>query len=376
MIALALVLGCPGRADDGDGPGAAQVPAQPADLVEVASDSPMLKRIVVVAAELHPMPSAEVSTPAKLEIDPSRHARVMLPAPGRIGQVRVKVGDRVAAGDEVAALDSPDADTAIADFRQAEADIASAAAALQKADRDLDRARDLFEHSAVAKKEVNNAEAAHAEARAESARARAVRQQASRRLKLLGLNTNKDQQSIAIRAPMGGKVLELAVAPGEYRTDTAEPLMEIADLSVLLVAANVSENVIRLIDVGEPVEIELVAFPDEKFQAKVVRIADAVDPETRTIEVQAELPNPSGRFRPEMFGRVRHGHGVQELVAVPPQAIVHRNDRDVVLIEESPGRYRIRTVTTGARTQALVAVDGITAGERVVVDGAVLLMPQ
>lgn len=349
--------------------------AAPADLVEVPSDSPMLHQITVQAAALHDMPAAEVSTPAKLEIDPSRHARILLPVPGRIAQVRVKVGDRVEAGDEVATLDSPDADTAIADFRQAEADIASASAALQKADRDLERVNDLFAHAAVARKEVINAEAAHAEAKAELARARAVRQQASRRLKLLGLNTGKDTQIIAVRAPISGKILDLSVAPGEYRTDTAESLMDVADLSVLLVAANVAENVIRLIEVGEPVEIELVAFPGEKFQAKVVRIADAVDPDTRTIEVHAELPNPNGRFRPEMFGRVRHGHNNASLVAVPPTAIVRRDDRDVVLVEESVGRYRIRTVTTGAYTSSLVAIDGVAAGERVVIDGAVLLLP-
>ncbi|MBX7084411.1 MAG: efflux RND transporter periplasmic adaptor subunit [Nannocystaceae bacterium] len=367
--------GCGGAEPHAAAQTSAPAPADPS-IVTLPEGSPMLERIVTAAVALHAMPSDEVSTPAQVEIEPSRHARVLLPAPGRISEVRVKLGDRVAAGDVVATLDSPDADAAIAALRQAEADIAAATAALEKAERDVERVRDLFEHGAVAKKEVINADAALAQARAEQSRARAVRQQASRRLQLLGLDPRRDQQTIAVRAPIAGKVLRLDVAPDEYRTDTAEALMEIADLSVLVVAADVAENVIRLIEVGEPVQIELVAFPGEVFDAKVVRIADEVDPETRTIEVHMELPNPEGRFRPAMFGRVRHGHSAVERVAVPPQSLVRKDERDLVVVELARGRYEVRAVTIEARSGDLVAIDGVAVGERVVTDGAVLLVPQ
>lgn len=347
------------------------------ETISVPPDSPMLEQVRVEPVTTHELPVDEVVSPAKLEIDPSRRSQVLMPVPGRIVAVEVKVGDRVKAGDVLVTLDSPDADAAIADHRQADADVVAAMAELTKAERDLERVRDLFEHDAVARKEVINAEAAHAEAQAELTRAQAERQQSSRHLRLLGIGAGKTEQVIGVTAPLDGKVLELGVAPNEYRTDTATPLMTIADLSTLLVSANVAENAIRLIAIGEPVEIELVAFPGESLTAKVVRIADIVDPHTRTIEVHAELPNPEGRFRPDMFGKVKHHHAESAVAAVPVTAVVQRDDRDVVVVERSVGEYEVRPVATGARAGGFVAITrGVEVGERVVVDGAFLLIPQ
>jgi cobalt-zinc-cadmium efflux system membrane fusion protein len=78
--------------------------------------------------------------------------------------------------------------------------------------------------------------------------------------------------------------LEIAVAPGEYRNDTNASLMTIADLKTVWITSNVPESRIRLIQVGERVDIELAAYPGEVFRGQVKRIADTVDPETRTIK--------------------------------------------------------------------------------------------
>jgi multidrug efflux pump subunit AcrA (membrane-fusion protein) len=108
----------------------------------------------------------------------------------------------------------------------------------------------------------------------------------------------------------------------------------------------------------------------------VVRIADTVDPQTRTIEVLAALPNPKGRFRPEMFGRVRHGHATTLTPVLPQTAVIQRDGQDIVLIETGAGEYEIRPVTVGSRAGDKVALlKGVKAGERVVIDGGVLLLP-
>ena len=105
-------------------------------------------------------------------------------------------------------------------------------------------------------------------------------------------------QALAVR-----KVMEIAVAPGEYRNDTSASLMTIADLSTVWMSASVPETRIRYIEVGEAVRAEFSAYPGEEFRARVMRIADTVDAQTRTIKVDAEIPNPTGRLRPRGLRR-------------------------------------------------------------------------
>ena len=119
---------------------------------------------------------------------------------------------------------------------------------------------------------------------------------------------------MTVKAPVSGKVVEITGASGDYRNDTNTPVMTIADLSTVWVAADIPEDRIRLIRPGETVEISMPAFPGERLTGRVRKIGDAVDPQTRTIKVRAELPNPSGRYKPEMFATIRH---VQAIPSFP-----------------------------------------------------------
>jgi RND family efflux transporter MFP subunit len=136
----------------------------------------------------------------------------------------------------------------------------------------------------------------------------------------------------------------------------------------------VPENAIRLIEVGESIEVELVAFPGEIFSARVKRIADVLDPKTRTIQVRAELANPAGRFRPEMFGRIRHSHDTRKVPVVPARAVLRRGSEAILYVERGPGRFERISVTVGAaRGDRIPVLAGIEAGDRVAVDGVMLL---
>jgi cobalt-zinc-cadmium efflux system membrane fusion protein len=153
--------------------------------------------------------------------------------------------------------------------------------------------------------------------------------------------------------------------------------MTIADLSTVWMSSDLPEPFIRFIHIGEDVEITLVAFPGEVIRGRVTRIADMLDPQTRTLKVHAEIPNPSGRFRPEMFGSIRHSGSVRSLPVVPLAAVVQEYGRSVVFVERGPGRFERRQITSGPRSGNVVAVlDGLKVDERVVVDGAMLLKGQ
>src|SRR5262245_64322214 len=113
----------------------------------------------------------------------------------------------------------------------------------------------------------------------------------------------------------------MSVANGEYRNDTAAPVITIADLSTVWISADVPESSIRLVQVGSRVDVSFAAYPGEVFRARVARIADTVDPQTRTVKVRAEMDNRQGRFRPEMFGSVRSTSGMRILPVVPAGAV-------------------------------------------------------
>jgi cobalt-zinc-cadmium efflux system membrane fusion protein len=178
-------------------------------------------------------------------------------------------------------------------------------------------------------------------------------------------------------------VLEVNVAPGEYRaaisfhTDTTAPLMTIADLSTVWVSSDVPEPFIPLIHIGEPVAITLVAFPDQTLAGRVARIGDVLDAQTRTLKVHVELPNPVGRFRPEMYGTIRHSGPSRPTPVLPATALIQEYGRSIVFVERGPGRFERREVRTGVRMGALVSVsDGLAPDERAVVEGAMLLKGQ
>ncbi|WP_321474301.1 efflux RND transporter periplasmic adaptor subunit [uncultured Paludibaculum sp.] len=342
--------------------------------VILPADSPKLKQIKVSVVGTAQVPLDEVDAPGKLEVNPNRVSRVVTPVAGRITQVFVKLGDAVKEGAPVATIESPDADVAISAYLQADSSLGQMKANQLKAQSDFERNRDLLEHQAVARKELLTAENALAQAKAQVEQAVAAREQSLRRLGILGLKPGEFGQKITLRAPVSGKVLEMNVVQGEFRNDTNQPLLTVADLSTVWVSSDVPETAIRFIKVGEALDIELSAYPNEHFHAAVRRIADSVEPTTRTVKVRAELQNPAGRLLPEMFGRVRHVETMAPMAAIPAQAILQGQSGTYVYRETQPGRYQQTQIQTGNRAGDLVGVpSGLKPGDRIVTDGVMLL---
>lgn len=355
-------------------PPAPEPPARIQGLIVIPQDSPKLQQIRVQSVEMAELPIDEFTAPGKVEFNPNRISRVVLPAPGRIIDVFVYFGDAVERGTPLLTLESPEADEAATAYLQAESGVTAAKAGLSKARQDHERAVDLFKGDAIAKKEVLAAETNLSQAQTALEQAEAARQQALARLDILGLKPGQARPRITLRAPLSGKITEFNVVAGEYRNDTSQPLMTIADLSTVWVAADVPESNIRMVSLNERFEVRLNAFPEESFQSRVARMADSVDPENRTIKVWAELDNRSGRFRPEMFGVVRHVERTHRIPVVPRESIVQMEGRQAVYLEEAPGRFRAVEVTAGKRSGDVIPIlSGVRSGDRVVRDGVMLL---
>ena len=372
LTMLTVYAGCGPRHDGPVDPPAPAAPA--AGTVVIPPDSPMLGQIKRATVTTQDLPTDDLVTSGKIEVNPNRVSKVLLPVAGRIAEVLVKTGDGVRKGQPLLSIESPDADAAMTAFLSAQATVMQARSALAKATADADRLADLFAHNAVAQKEVLNAESALAQAKAALAQAQALQEQGERRLAVLGLTPGNYQQRVVVSSPLAGKVLDLSVVPGEFRNDTTASVMTIADLSTVWVTSQVPESYIRFVQSGERVEINLVAYPGETFEGRVMRIADTVDPQTRTVKVQAELKNPNGRFRPEMYGLIHHVESTAAMTVIPYAALVQDGDRTVVFVERAPGQFVEQDVTVGKRAGDVVrVVSGVSPGDSIVVDGAMLL---
>jgi cobalt-zinc-cadmium efflux system membrane fusion protein len=383
MSFLCVVLLLAGCGRKGDPPVASAASPRPGEerlsdgSVVIPPDSPKLKEIHVAEVKSASVPFAEVTSPGKIETNPNLVSRVALPLAGRISSVMVKLGDAVNRGDPLLSLESPDADAGVGAYLQGQAAITQAKANLNKAQADNDRAADLFQHDAIAKKDMLTAENALAQAKAALEQTQAALEQSDRKLRLLGLKPGEFGQKITLRAPISGKVLEMSVAAGEYRNDTNTPVMTIADLSSVWVSSDVPESAIRLIQVGERIGVELTAYPGEVFHGKVTRIADTVDPQTRTIKVRAEMENSKGKLRPEMYGTIRHTDSMKTLPVVPVGAVLQGDGKTSVWVETARGHFQTVEEKTGERVGDMLPVtSGLKAGARVVVDGAMLLRAQ
>jgi cobalt-zinc-cadmium efflux system membrane fusion protein len=372
---ILLLSGCNvAREEQATTVAAATTAPQNPDEVTLPVGSPKLARIHVEKISSGQVPMDEVTAPGRVLVNPNRVSHIVLPVAGRIATVSARIGDLVQQGQVLVTVEGPDVDAAVSAYQQALAQLTQAKSAMAKAQADRDRSADLFEHQAIAKKELLNDEATLTQAQATVEQAEAGIQQGKRRLEILGLQPGQYGQKVAVRAPISGKVMELTVVPGEYRNDTNASLMTVADLSTVWVTAAVPETSIRLIDVGERVKVEFNAYPGEMFLARVMQIADVVDPATRTIEVRAELENPKGRFRPEMYGQIRHTEGVTVKPVVPAAAVVQEDGRNIVWLQTSPGVFRRTPVDIGPRVGNLQAIDkGVQAGDQLVTDGVMLL---
>ena len=373
-IILLLVLAASAcrksRADRAESQPSLAVASRTGNKVTFPAGHPQLSRIRLSIVEKAEVPEGEVIAPGKIELDPGRVSRVALPVPGRITRVLVGLGDAVSAGKPVVLLESAEVPGVTAALRQATANLTQAEATLGKSKADLTRARDLLADRAIAQKEVLAGEAVVAQSKAAVEQAQAARDEAVRKLEILGLQPGSMNQQITVKAPLSGKVTEIGVAAGDFRSDTNTPVMTIADLSTVWVASDIPEDRIRLIRIGEAVEITMPAFPGQRFAGHVRQIGDVVDPQTRTVKVRAELVNSSGRFKPEMFATIRHVGGYQRLPVIPLGALLQQQNANTVFVERGAGEFEEVPVEIGWQDESHIAIrSGITAGQRVVIDG-------
>jgi len=328
------------------------------DLV-VPEGSPLRTRLRLGKATIQDI-ETKLVVPASVESDPARTAKITPPLPGRVVRLDVHFGDTVVKGQPLLALDSPDLVAAQTDYLKAKS-------ALAQAERTLARQRDLRAHGIGSEKELEQAETEEEVAKGELDRA-------SVRLKLLGSDPGQLGKPLTVRSPVSGRVVDFAVAPGEFHNDQNAVLMTIADLSTVWVTANVQEKDVRRVQQGQDATAVFTAYPGESFSGKVLFVGDLLDPDSRTIKVRVAFPNQGGRLKPGMFATVTFTSRALPEVVVENTALVLMGDKTFVFVEKSPWVFQRRAVVTGQTQGAFSVITGnLEAGTPVVMENAVLL---
>jgi Cu(I)/Ag(I) efflux system membrane fusion protein len=179
----------------------------------------------------------------------------------------------------------------------------------------------------------------------------------------------KATHTLTLFSPASGVVLEKPVVQG-MRFMPGEPLFKIADLSAVWLIADVFEQDLGLVHVGQSVKISVDAYPGKELTGKIAYIYPTVAPETRTAKVRVELANPGGLLRPDMYANVQlvSGHGKAPALTVPDSAVIDSGARQVVLVRRAEGLFEPREVKLGQRSDGYAEVlQGVAEGEMVVV---------
>jgi cobalt-zinc-cadmium efflux system membrane fusion protein len=328
-----------------------------------------LKTFTVETVQTHAFVSEEL-TEGKIGVNGDRATPVISPYSGRVTRVIAGLGDTVKAGAPLATVEA-------SEFVQAQNDLKVAAAQVKLARINETRKHALYDAKGGSLQDWQQAQADLASA--ETA-LNAVRN----RLQIFGktpvdianLESLQAMNPVAtIVAPLAGVVVDRQVGPGQYLQAGGAPVFTIADPSSVWLLANVREADSGSVNLGQPVEVRVLAYPKRIFKARVTYVAAVVDPVTHRLPVRAEIDNRDLALKPEMFATFRIvTSGATESPAVPAAAVVYEGAAAHVWVVAGDGLVAYRAIRTGRSNDGLVEVlDGLKTGERIVTKGGLFI---
>ena len=301
----------------------------------------------------------------QIDFDEQALTRIGASVTGRVTQINAQLGNEVKKGDTLALINSSELSNSQLAYLKARSE-------KEFHRRTVQRAKTLFEADVISAAELQRRESEYEVA---SAQTRAAQDQ----LRVLGVNLKAMEElattgaidSVAsVMATIKGVVVERKVTTGQV-VQPADVLFTVADLSRVWAVAQVPEQQVAQVKVGQSVRIEVPALENEKLIGKLIYVGQTVNPESRTVLVRTELENTSGRLKPSMLASMLIESSPTKRVVVPITAIVREQDADYVFIEEKPGSFRLKPVRLSSEHNGQrVVLDGLSQGMRIVSDGA------
>jgi len=360
LAALLLAAAAPGD-QKGKAP-------EPPGVVHMSTEQQKTVKLQTARAERRAI-TEPVRVPGAVAFDQG-HVAVLRPlAQARVLRLLAQPGDTVRVGQVLAELDIPS-------LVNAEQGLAAARAAVREAEAGIAVARDSLRRGEILARDGSLARAeaerrrlvlAQAVAAGETARARvnALQAEVSR------LNPGKSPGIATLTSPIEGVVVTVGVTPGEF-VDTTGGAFTVANLSVVLVLAQVPETSASLISVGNPARVHLASGGDRTWDGKVISLGAVLDPQARTLPARIQLANADGALRAGMFVNVTlTTSSERDNVVVPPSAVQMVGDKRVAFTPLGGGQFQSHDLTLGVERQDWVEVrQGLSAGDEVVTQGS------
>src|SRR6195952_2556568 len=257
---------------------------------------------------------AEHVTEGKIAVDEDRSTPVFSPYAGRVTKLLARPGDQVTQGQALFVIEAADNVQAQNDYIAAMTGLNKAKSALDLAQLQDKRAKDLFEGKAVPLKDYQQSQATLIQAQNDLRSAQTALEAARNKLRILGLTDEtiaalQDGARInpepTILAPIAGTVVQRKIGPGQYvNSGASDPVFVIGDLSTVWLTAFVRETESAAVAVGQEISFTVLALPGRELTARVNYVSAAIDPATRRLLVRATVDNPGGLLKPEMFANV------------------------------------------------------------------------
>jgi membrane fusion protein, heavy metal efflux system len=328
---------------------------------------------------------AEHVTEGKVAVDEDRSTPVFSPYAGRVTKLLARPGDSVTQGQPLFVIEAADTVQAQNDFIAAMTGLNKARSALDLAQLQHKRAKDLFEGKAVPQKDFQQAEATLIQAQNDVRSTQTALEATRNKLRILGLtdeaiSTFQEKGSInpntTIFSPITGTVVQRKVGPGQYvNSGASDPVFVIGDLSTVWLTAFVRETDASNVSVGQEVAFNVLALPGRPLTARISYVAAAIDPATRRLLVRATIDNKDGLLKPEMFANVTiYSAGDHPAVGVPKQALIYERDQVRVWVAHEDKSIELRQIKTGLTNGDLVEVEGnLKPGEQIVTRGSLFI---
>jgi cobalt-zinc-cadmium efflux system membrane fusion protein len=353
MIASLAISGC--KSDKVDAAAEAPPPAKVVSGVDVSF-------FAVDHPELYPIEIAtEYQAPSQLSVtgtvipDIARNVPVISLASGRIVDIRARLGDTVKKGQLLLRVRSDDISGGFDAYRKAISDELLAR-------KQLDRAKVLYEHGAIALGDLEVAQDGEDDAKT-------TLDTATEHLHLLGSDPDNPKGIVDIFAPVSGVITDQEVTNAAFVQAYSTPNpFTISDLTTVWIVCDVYETDMANVRVGQTAEIKLNAYPDKVLKGTISNIGSILDPNIRTAKVRIELANPGGMMRPGMYGTATlFGKEKRTYTAVPASAIVHLHDRDWVFVPAQEKFKRIQVVSGEQLPNNMQEIlSGLPPGQQVV----------
>lgn len=345
-VCLSWALFSCGREKSGDKTEAKKEPGAPSGQVTLTEEGVKLAGIKMEKITIRSIP-VEFSAPGEVGFNEKKLVQIPARVSGWVEKVYAFPGDRVTAGESLAAINSPEFLSVQSEFIQA--------------DERLKSVSDPVERRT-------------AEALFGSARSRLLLFGADEREATALTESHQPVPRLIIKSPIAGSVVESNASEGT-RVEKGANLLRISDLSTLWVSASVYEKDIRAVQKGEPVKLRVSSLPGRTLAGRVEAVNDVLDAATRTFKVRIAVENSEGLLKPEMFCECLFaGESSRPFLAVPASALQRLGNQQIVFVPAGPNSFEKREVKTGQEIGNYVEIlEGLKTGEEVVSEGSFLL---